>query len=944
MALSLSKLLGSVSAGHRTDRGLSWKSHALFLASILVYITSFALFYRLKDFGMGAAAIIPVIAAGWIYGGLAGMLAGLFSLACNVALSQLMGIDWYVRIIKSGAGLEGTLGLMLIGLVVGRIGTLSGRLKKELAEKEQARGELQIIRETLERQVADRTSELTAALRQLTESNRELVARERELAESEGRLRAIVDTALDAILTVDSRGTIIGWNTSAERIYGYSAAEAIGRHVSLIIPQRLQGRDTRGLQDAVERGQGPVFFSSFAAGRRKDGTEFPTEVSQSVWESGSEVFATGIVRDITDRKRAEEALREREERLRSIVESALDAIITTDSRGAIISWNRAAEKIFGYTEAEALGRPASMLIPASMRADLESLGEVFWRTGVQTVRELTGLKKSGAEFPIEVTRALWSGGGKVFATAIARDITERRSTERERLLLSSAIEQAHENIIIMDAHGVVMYMNPAVTRVAESPEAALMGKNAFRPEVSAYESSFLETVFEQVRAGRPWNGILRHKLKSGKVLSVDQTLSPVFGPDGALTNILSVSRDVTREQTLEEQLRQSQKMEAIGTLAGGIAHDFNNILAAILGFAELSLLEAPGDSAMAERLRRILESCDRARKLVKQILTFSRKNPLEPVPVRICDSITECVRLLRASLPSTIEIRHELQDAGAVVMADPTQLHQLLLNLCTNAAQAMEDSGGTLLLGLDRIAGSGAGMPGSCEIPPGDYVRLTVRDSGAGFSREVQERMFEPFFTTKPVGRGTGMGLAVAHGIVKSYGGHICAESEPGRGASFYVLLPRIDQEPAQSARTRSRALPRGTETVLLVDDEETVAKTCGRMLETLGYRVVSTCSSTEALELFSLEPNRYGCVITDMTMPGLRGDVLAGRLLALRPDIPVILCTGYSEKISERQALEQGIRAFLLKPHTIQELAVALRSAIDSGQAQQATEACIPD
>ena len=1022
------------------------------MLSVFVYIASFIIMYKWKNFGMGAAAIIPVVTAAWLYGAPAGFLAGLLSLAANIIMGQIMGIDWYMRIIQTGAGIEGTAGFIAVGVIIGRISDLSRRLKKELYEKDRIEHELEIHRQFLEKKVEEKTVELSVALMDKTASNN-------ELAKSEKRLRAVFETAIDAIVTTNSTGEIIGWNKAAESIYGYSAAEVLGRHVNMLIPERLYDSNNKGMSaalqqckdhivysriegiglrqdgsefptevsqsvwkagdevlatgiirditerkrsekallerearyrsvvetavdaiitvnstgiiidwnqaaekiygytaaeiigkpaqiliperihaldskqmiDAVEQGKERLVYNRREGiGIRKDGSEFPTEVSQSVWKSGDEIFATGIVRDITERKKAEKDLREREERLRSIVETAVDAIITTDSRGTIVFWNNAAEKIFGYAEQEIVGKNAIMLLPERLHSSLDALRDAFFHQGVQTGRESIALKKDGSEFPIEVSRALWNSEGATYVTAIVRDITERINVEHDRLLLSSALEQAEENIMIMDPQGTILYVNPAVARHAKLPAEALLGANAFQPIDSLYDSQFFTDIYAQVLKGGTWTGVLNYKIGDGKTALIEQALSPVLDAEGRVTNILSISRDVTHEQTLEEQLRQSQKMEAIGTLAGGIAHDFNNILAAILGYTELAMLDLPEEGIPAERLRNVISSCDRARSLVKQILTFSRRSPQDPCPVKVNTIIKEALKLLRASLPSTIQIQQDIRAADAVVMADPTQLHQLIINLCTNAAQAMGDSGGILAIGLHDYLHD---MAGCYDLAPGAYVRLTVRDTGPGIAPEIMARIFEPFFTTKDIGKGTGMGLAVAHGIVKSYGGCIYADNEPDAGAAFHVLLPRIDEELTVPSVQPPVEIPHGTGTILYIDDEEPVLQIGCGMLEALGYTVVSTGSSQKALEMFSAQPGRFVCVITDMTMPHIRGDELARKLLALRPGLPIILCTGFSEKISEDQALQLGIQAFLLKPFTMQELGAAVRKVIDGGE-----------
>ena len=921
---------GTISRAARAFR----KRNFFFLLSIFVYIASFIILYKWKNFGMGVVAIIPVITAAWVYGTVAGCAAGLLSLAANIVIGQIIGIDWYERIIKTGAGIEGTTAFIVIGFVIGRISDLSRKLKKELSEKERIEHELEYHRQGLQEMVDKKTAELSVALMDKTASNKELVARDLELLASEKRFRSVIETAMDAIITVSSTGEIIDWNRAAESIYGYTSAEIIGRPVTSLIPERFRAFDSSQLSNAVQQGKESIIYNRLEGiGLRKDGSEFPTEVSQSVWKSGNEIFATGILRDIAERKKAEKVLHEREARLRAIVETAVDAIITTDSQATIVSWNKAAEKIFGYTEEEIIGKNTIMLLPERLRSDFDALRDAFFHRGVQTSSENIGMKKDGAEFHIEVTRALWKSEGATFATAIVRDITERKNAERDRMLLSSVIEQAHENILIMDAQGTIMYVNPAVESLMGRPVDEILGKNGFQATGSIYDVQSFKAIYEQLQSGSPWTGVLNYKIGGGKTASIEQTLSPILDDEGRLSTILSISRNVSHEKSLEEQLRQSQKMEAIGTLAGGIAHDFNNILAAIMGYTELAVMELPKESMPAQRLQHVISSCDRARLLVKQILTFSRKSPQEPSPVRISGIINEALKLMRASLPSTIEIRQDIRDAHAVVMADLTQLHQLIINLCTNAAQAMDESGGILAVSLNACTVGTDAIAGCHDLSPGPYVRLTVRDTGPGIAPEIRERIFEPFFTTKDVGKGTGMGLAVAHGIVKSYGGCIYADSERGTGAAFHILLPRIDFEPAAQVSPLPADILQGTETILYVDDEEPVMQIGHGMLESLGYTVVSTGSSLEALAMFRAEPGRFACVITDMTMPHLRGDELARRLLEMRPGLPIILCTGFSEKISEEQALQMGIRAFLLKPFSLQELGLAVRKVLESRQ-----------
>jgi nitrogen-specific signal transduction histidine kinase/ActR/RegA family two-component response regulator len=390
---------------------------------------------------------------------------------------------------------------------------------------------------------------------------------------------------------------------------------------------------------------------------------------------------------------------------------------------------------------------------------------------------------------------------------------------------------------------------------------------------------------------------------------------------------------MTDRKRLEEQLRQSQKMEAVGTLAGGIAHDFNNILGVIFGYAELSQDLAAGNSVLENNLSQILKAADRAKNLVSQILAFSRKNESDVKPLRAHLVIKEALKLLRASLPSTISIITDIDGTHDIVVADATQLHQIIMNLCTNAAYAMQHSGGTLEVKLKPLTLDEHSVRSYTGIAPGAYVQLSVKDTGMGIPADILDRIFEPFFTTKDVGRGTGMGLSVVHGIVKSLKGDVKVYSEPGRGAVFHVLLPRVEEAVPESSREVQEA-PLGHESVLLVDDEAVLLDVGTKMLGSLGYRVTALQSPQEALELFEKNPEGFDVVITDQTMPGLTGYELAQRLMQTRPDIPIILCTGYSDLVTTESALAGGIKAFVIKPLNRHAIAETIRKVLDTSAA----------
>jgi signal transduction histidine kinase len=393
-------------------------------------------------------------------------------------------------------------------------------------------------------------------------------------------------------------------------------------------------------------------------------------------------------------------------------------------------------------------------------------------------------------------------------------------------------------------------------------------------------------------------------------------------------------RSKKEKASLEEQLYQSQKMEGIGTLAGGIAHDFNNILTGIMGYAELASLDIMEGSKAKYHIQQSILAAHRAKDLVQQILAFSRQDKQERKPLDIQPIITDGLKFLRASIPATIEIRHKIPGDLGVIAADPTQIHQVLMNLCTNAAHAMRENGGVLEVSLtqfDLVSGVSGTYHG---MEAGRYLKLTVSDTGDGIPPVVLPRIFEPYFTTKEVGMGTGLGLAVAHGIVKSYGGGITVSSEPGKGTVFEIFLPRIDiGNPSVEAEQREPLLLGEGERILFVDDESTIVEIAQVMLKNLGYEAEARTSSIEARELFRANPDRFDLVITDMTMPNMTGDRLAQEIFSVRAEIPVILCTGFSELMTKEKAKAIGIEEFAMKPLVMKDLAVLIRRALDRGK-----------
>ncbi|MDM8535301.1 cache domain-containing protein [Desulfobacterales bacterium HSG17] len=634
---------------------------------------------------------------------------------------------------------------------------------------------------------------------------------------------------------------------------------------------------------------------------------------------------------VIDRLQVEKALRESEEKFRGFAEHSLVGIYLIQA-GILRYVNPKFAEIFGYTVEECLDNMSfHNLVHPDDRPTVEEQVQRRISGEIKSVQyTFNGLKNDGRIITVEVFGSSIIVDGQSAVTGTLLDITHRKRMEADRERLLTAIEQSAETIMITNNEGDMQYVNPAFERNTGYLREEVMGENPRILKSDEQDEFFYQKMWQTITAGGVWHGRLVNRRKDLSLYTEEATISPVLNSEGAIINFVAVKRDITDMIAMEEKLRQSQKMETIGTFAGGIAHDFNNILFPIVGHTEMLLDDITEQSPLYDSLVEIMNGAMRARNLVKQIVTFSRQNRNEVKLVKIQSVIKEALKLIRSTIPATISIKQDFQTHPMIIKADPIQIHQVVMNLATNAYHAMEDTGGILEVGLEQIELDQQDRLKS-GLKTGIYACLTIGDTGIGIDSQSKGRIFDPFFTTKEPGKGTGMGLSVVHGIVKKIGGDIQVNSEPGKGTEFHVYLPMEMSHALPKNSKISDPIQGGTERILLVDDEKAIAIMEKRMLERLGYQVVSHTSSLDALETFRADPSKFDIVITDNSMPNLSGDQLASELITIRADIPVLLCTGFSGKISDDKIEAMGIRGFLMKPVVRKELVRKLREVLDN-------------
>ena len=766
---------------------------------------------------------------------------------------------------------------------------------------------------------------------------------EEGLRQSEQRTRIIIDNALDAVVSMDSSGVIIDWSAQAERMFGWSSAEAIGRQMSYtIIPPRYRDAHDKGLKKFLLTGEGPVLNKRIeitAIGR--DGLEFPIELAISPAKLGGRWTFSAFIRDLTEQKKAAEALKAGEQRYRQLFEDIPIGLYRSTPDGKFIDVNPAMVAMLGYWNRETLlATPATSLYvdpvdrrrwseqkPGEVRIfDLDvrlrkADGTVIW------ARDTTHVKRG-------------PDGAALLYEGVLEDITTRVEAERavhasERRMIQ-ILEAAPLGILVSDKKGHPILMNAAAR--------AILGKGlaegANLVDLSEIYQAYVAGTDELYPPERmPLLKALTGETtavddmeihRDNRVISLHVQGAPVLDNERKVAGAVMGFFDTTEKRSLEAQLRQSSKMEAVGQLAGGVAHDFNNLLTVIMSYSAMLLDQLDPTDPTREDIEEIAGAADRAAGLTRQLLAFSRQQVMQPRVININDVIVDLEKMLRRVIGEDVELLTSLDPAVAEISADPGQLEQVLMNLVVNARDAMP-AGGRLSISTSNSALSAESGAGSLHPPDGEYVMLAVSDTGTGMTREVQQRLFDPFFTTKLQGQGTGLGLSTVYGIVKQSGGEIYVYSEIEQGSTFKVYFPRFVETGEQRIHElTSREVPRGSEAILLVEDDSNLRYLVARVLRGCGYTMYVAASGTEALAIAGDSTKSIDAVITDVVMPGMNGRELVEKLVEARPGIGFLFMSGYTDDDVLRRGVLHGETAFLQKPFTPDQLARKVRAVLD--------------
>jgi PAS domain S-box-containing protein len=773
------------------------------------------------------------------------------------------------------------------------------------------------------------------------------VRHEQNVVDAKNNLEALFDTIDEFMFIVDMEGKVIATNATVKNKLGYSPEELQRMHVLDFHPAERRAEAAEKVEQMLLGMNVTCMVPLIGASRMLVPVE--TKVTKGVWNKQPVLF--GISRDTSERIRSQQALIESEQRFRELTEMLPLPLFETDSGLRITYSNQKCREVFGYTNQELDSEfdALKLCIPEEAGSTLAFQRDLIRDPDRATGIEHTGFRKDGTTFPaLFYSLPIIRNGKREGIRNIVVDFTELRSAEAA--LRNSMLQER----IAMEFKTLIDNIPGAVYRINRSGKTTMLSMLPhFLNGLDArdYEKELFETLsmvhsedrqtvsdaYKKLKESRQSLTLTYRTIAQDTVRWIEDHKTSTFSADGEFTGIDGILFDITgrikaqeENHQLETQLRKSQRLETIGTLAGGIAHDFNNILTPILGYAEMGTLSLTADNPLHEYFTEIMQAAERAQNLVSQILTFSRAQESSPSPVSVQAIVKEALKLLRPSIPSTITIEQHIEQTCRNALADPSQIHQVIVNLCTNAFHAMESTGGILSIEISEIVTDTNLLSGLPNLREGHYVLLSISDTGCGMDDATLERIFEPFFTTKSVEKGTGLGLSVVHGIISGCNGEIAVESSPGKGTIFRIYLPLIDEK-ASSEKIRPNQM-NNTGSILYVDDEPSALQMMTLMMTKLGFTIHTEISPVVALDLVRQNPGRFDLVITDLTMPEMTGIQLAAELHKTTPDLPVILMTGYGKSIENTTPFSRyGISRLLKKPVKLAQLTSAVNEVLSA-------------
>ena len=761
---------------------------------------------------------------------------------------------------------------------------------------------------------------------------------EEALRESEQELKLAQAISKIGHWSWDVASDRVEWSDQVYEIFKAPRKEPSYEFVkSFVHPEDLSfWQDT--IQQAVEEKK--PFILDYRAIRSDGITIWVHNKTKTVYNELEELRGyQGTVQDITERKQTEDALRESETKYRNILENIEDGYYEVDTAGNFTFFNNSMCRILGYSTDELMGKNNREYMDEENAKKIFQVFHDVYQTGIATkALDWKLIKKDGSECFVEtvVSLVMDSNNKKVGFRGVARDITERKQAEealrQSEKRFRDLSEMLPEVVFETDANMNLSFVNKhAFTLFGYSQQDFEDGLSALDMLVPEDRERAADNVAKRF-SGESFGAIEYRALrKDGSSIPILLHATPIIDR-GITKGMRGIIVDLSERKLIEKELQQSRKMEALGTLSGGIAHEFNNILGIIIGNTELAIDDVPEWNPAKDCLEEIRTASLRAKDVVRQIMSFSRKTPATRKPIQISTIIQESLKLMRSTIPTNIDIRQEIPCKDEMILANPTEINQILMNLCTNSVHGMEGETGWLKVRLETTVLDDRSAASYEDLKSGEYVKLTIKDCGHGIDPKIMGLIFDPYFTTKDVDKGLGMGLAVVYGIVKKHNGAIRVNSKVDKGTTVEVLFP-VTKETAQIEKEVSKDLPRGTERILFVDDEASLVKMVTQMLERQGYEVVGKTSSTEALKLFEEESEKFGLVITDMAMPDMTGDRLAKELIKIRPAIPVIICTGYSDRMGEEKDMESGIAAYTMKPLLKTDLVKTVRRVLDKSK-----------